>query len=382
MKIWRGILAVIVGSLLLIPNPALAVTARTGDHAVTIRSDETITDDVYAASNDVTVSGTVDGSVIVAGSNVTIDGSVTKDVWAAGSHVMVNGTVGGSIHAAGSDVTIGGKVGGDVIAAGSTVTIRHDATVARDAWAAGGTTTIDGIIGRNLVLGATNATLNGTVTGNVDARTGRSFILASGSSIGGNLTYRSSNEVNRDPEAKVAGTTNYVHTDNRPHKADYLARLFGQIYWFLASLLLLIGILLYARRAAVRAAELIVARPGWSLLAGLLFLIGTPIAFVFLLVTIVGIPLALFTIFGYILVLYTAKLFVALFIGGKILRSKTATFWPALAAGALGLVVYFVLTAIPVVGWIFSLAALLFGIGAQILLVTEVYRHVRSKYGV
>ena len=118
-----------------------------------------------------------------------------------------------------------------------------------------------------------------------------------------------------------------------------------------------------------------------SLLAGIAFVLAAPLLAGILLISLVGLPLSLFTAFAYALILYSAKVFVALAVGGAAIRKLPDRFWPVFGAGTLGLALYYLLAAVPVVGGLVTVAALLLGTGAQLLLFKELYEANRKKYG-
>jgi hypothetical protein len=104
-------------------------------------------------------------------------------------------------------------------------------------------------------------------------------------------------------------------------------------------------------------------QPWGSLLWGLVVLIVTPVALAILAVTIIGIPLALIGVAIYVIEIYLAKIFTALAIGDlaadplKISDNRYLRL-------AVGLVIYFALGALPIVGGFVRFVGLLFGLGA------------------
>ena len=94
----------------------------------------------------------------------------------------------------------------------------------------------------------------------------------------------------------------------------------------------------------------------------MVFILAGP-ALLLALMTVVGIPLAL--IFGalYLIDLYVAKLFVGMALGRwlkKVLNQK----WSKYLSFILGLAAFYVLSALPVVGFIVGVVGLLTGLGA------------------
>ncbi|MDP4000249.1 MAG: hypothetical protein Q8Q11_02350 [bacterium] len=375
------LIGALVGGLALVPATAQAATGRSGD-IISVGRGQIVKDDLYAAGETVTIIGTVEGDVIAMGSDVTVAGRVTGNVWAAGSKVRITGAVGGSVRTAGSDVTVSdsGRIGRDIIFLGESVTIDRGARVTGDAIGYGESIALAGAVGRDAKVGADKLLVSGRIGGNLTANTGSRFRLSDTSRIKGDVTYTGTKELARDRGAEVGGSVDF--TKREKERQSFLDQLNGQIFWFLASVLLLLGILLYARRAAVRASALIGGRPGISLLAGIAFVLITPLLAGILLISLVGLPLSFLTVFGYALVLYSAKVFVALAIGSVAIRKLPDRFWPVFGAGTLGLALYYLLTAVPGVGPLVAFVTVLFGSGAQLLLFKEIYDANRKKYGV
>ena len=247
--------------LTLLPASAQAADFRSGEELLPVAAGQTLDDDLYAAGSTVTINGTVNGDVVVAGSDVVITGTVNGSVWAAGSTVTISGTVTDSLRAAGSDVTVSGSVGRDVLAFGSNVEVSPTAKISRDLVFAGSDLVDRGSVGRNVKAGGNTLVLSGPVAGSVDAEV-NDFTLGQGAAVAGTIDYTAPKELNRESGSQVTGAVNYTERSQDENRESFVDRLTGQFYWFLASLLLLIGILLYARRAAVTAADQIVTRPG------------------------------------------------------------------------------------------------------------------------
>ena len=271
-----------------------------------------------------------------------------------------------------------GKVAGDVLAAGNTVSVSGQA--GRDAWLGGSTVDVRGPITRNLKAAGSTVTLASPVGGDASVETQR-LVLDQGAAIAGTLAYRAPRQAERADEI-TAGAVSYSQEQQQKEKENYFTAVAAQIYWFLAAVVLLLAILLYARRAAVRAAGLVVARPGLSALVGIGFVLLAPLLLLFMLVLVISVPLAAIGFGAYLLVLYSAKLFVALAVGTFLVRTKQDAFWPTFGAGLVGLVLFYLLAALPVVGLFVSVIVVLFGAGAQLLLFREVYEANRKKYGV
>jgi hypothetical protein len=118
--------------------------------------------------------------------------------------------------------------------------------------------------------------------------------------------------------------------------------------------------------------------PLTSLGIGLLATVVTPIACVILFVTVFALPLGLILLAAFFILLYWCRIFAMSWIGDAILRrfrsapSRTASF-------LVGLVVYYLLAIVPVIGGIVAPLAVVFGLGAELIVRKEFYATARSR---
>ena len=104
----------------------------------------------------------------------------------------------------------------------------------------------------------------------------------------------------------------------------------------------------------------------------------TPILVLIAAFTVVGIPIALILLFLFLLTLYLAKIFVSVAIGKKIIgmiNQKAGDY----AVFILGLLVYTLVTLIPVIGTIIAILVVLGGVGAIVTTKKDLYKQLRSK---
>lgn len=363
---WRVAFGGLIASAALmvaIPLEAAAADIRQGNE-ITVRSGETVSDDIYAAAGTVTIDGTVNGSVIAAGGTITVSGTVERDLMVAGGTVHVTGKINGSIRSAGGTITVNGPVGEDVVVTGGTINIQSNATIGRDLVFAGGTATIVGPVARNVTMGAGTAVLRSQVGGDVTGRV--DHLRLEGARVAGNLDYTSDNQVELVSGATVAGTT----TRHTPPDRGVAGTNNGVISWIrgligIAALGLLLILLLPG--LGTRASETLRTQPWASLGIGAAICFVTPI--VALIVFILGLLvggwwLGLLLIALYILALALGYV-VSGFLLGRLLfdRLGWGRYHAALALLG-GLVILALVGVIPIIGGLVGLAAVLFGVGA------------------
>ncbi len=319
---------------------------RTGD-SVEIAADETFEDNLYVLAGTIDVNGTVDGDLVAAGGQISIDGTVTGDVTIAGG-----------------DLTIGGEILGDLrVAAGQ---LRLNGTVGGDVAVVGGTVEIDDAVGADVLFAAGQMNIGGDVAGQI---------------------YGAAGEYNRT--GTVVGPED-VTVDEPDEPPTFGDRVVGGVYRLVTLFLVGALVLLMLRRPLEAVLTRARQRPGGGLVAGLVGLS----AIVALLIASILVGIIWSILFGllgfgllvgtywfgfvvlwvviafalFVLVVYAAPIITGL-AGSRLVLAGQDNIWVQLAALAVGLALYLVLTAIPFVGWLIGLLAVLFATGAIVLAV-------------
>ena len=407
-----GLLVVL--AVLLLVSPVWAVESRSGNEVV-IGPNEVIEDDLYVTANEVVVEGTVEGDLIAFGSSIAMDGTVDGDLIGAGQSVEIGGTVEDDARIAGQTLLLdeGAEVEDDLIAAGFSLENVPDSVVGGTLLYAGYQVLLQGSISEDVNAAANGLELGGEVGANVDAEVDGedgsppSFLFApqadvptvdsgltltDSAVIGGNLTYESSTEARIDPQAQIEGE---VIGEERPTEEEeedtytFADSVFDNLRSFVV--LLLVGLILIwiAPNWVRRRAGIVLDRPlaslGWGVLGLVAFLV---LGIVILLATVLlGVILGLLTLgglVGLIIVLglvaevvlvlafwistnYLAQIVVS-FLAGLLLVESVS---PGRGRGRIlplvvGLILYVILRAIPVLGALVGLAVVLLGLGVLI----------------
>ncbi len=353
----RRLPVAVIGGLLLVLALLVPVAAqaadvgeaggkfRTGD-SVEIPAGETFSENLYAFAGTIEVNGTLDGDLVASGGSISIDGMVTGDVTVAGGQLTVNGEVGGDIRFAGGQLQVDGPVGGDVAVIGGSVDL-------------------DGDVGSDVLFGAGQVNIAGDVAGQI---------------YGGAGDY--------ERTGTVVGPEDVTVDEGDEEPPTVADRAVGGLYRFVTLFLVGALVLLVLRRPLETVLTRARQRPGASLLSGLAalaavvallvasivlgiiwsiafglsglgLLVGTYWFAFFVLWVVVA-----FTLF--LLVVYGAPI-VATIAGSRLILAGRDNIWLQLGALALGLVIYLVLTAIPIVGWLIGAVAVVFAAGAIVL---------------
>lgn len=341
---WRKAVALVVSAVLLLSLGSGVAAAQSFEGAggtVVVEADETY-ENVEAVSGSIVVRGTVTGDVSGAAGNI---------------HVAESGTVEGSIEAAAGTLRIDGTVGDDVDVGGGHVEVSET-----------------GRIGGDLTAGAGFLRVNGAVGGDVRAGA-ETIVIGPNADVGGEFRYDAEN-FDRDENATVAGGVvedaslvgNVGPTGEFFSVPPVLVAVYGLLVNLLLGAVLLAAFPAFSSNVADSVAHDTVASGG----VGLLTLIAVPIALVLVAITIIGIPLAVVGALVFALLLWIGAVYGQYGVGAWALGyADVDDRWLALVVGLVG---FALLGAVPILGGLAELLALLVGLGALALGLRDWYR--------
>ncbi|NJN68997.1 MAG: hypothetical protein HC801_00860 [Nitrospira sp.] len=128
-----------------------------------------------------------------------------------------------------------------------------------------------------------------------------------------------------------------------------------------------------------RVASMIQEKP-WAVLGvGGLLLFGVPLLILLCMVSVLGIPIGLMLAAMYVVTLYLGRVFVVLWVGQRLLRLVSGSSSAAWAF-VTGLVTYFILSLVPVVGALLTLATIAAGLGAILMTKKELVVKLREEH--
>ena len=247
-------------------------------------------------------------------------------------------------------------------------------------------------IGGNLYVGAARVILNGKVVGTLHG--GAERITLRGEIAGGDVELGASGMLDIDDSARILGDFRYVSSESivAPAGAEILGTLthvplavaaeeekgfsFLMFLWCLVASMIVGLVLLTIAGSWMRASAAgFTSNAGPAFGWGVLLLVGTPIAVGLVMITIVGIPLGLLGAGAYLAALYIAPLPLSLWFGDWLLRKMGRAAPGAFLSLSLGLLVYKILSSIPLLGYIAVAFVRVLGLGAML----QGCRHVRNE---
>ena len=395
------------------PTRIFAAETRT-DQTVVIKADETIEDDLYVFGEKVTIEGTVKGDLIVFGGQIVIKGDVEGDIAAAGQTILIEGNVTDDVRFAGQVLKIasGAKVDGDVFGAGLSLELEGNAAVGGDVYYAGYQAALRGAIDGDVHGGMAHCALGGAIGGDVNVEVGgtdadpppqqfgpppplampdvpHGLTVESAAKIDGKLTYSALREAKVANKESLVGGVNFKQQQAAaaapPPTATEIA--LQQVRHFACVGVLGLAMILLMPRSSITLSDNIRRQPLASLLGGA----GAIVLFFVLLAAIIVGAIVLAILFAMATLGELAAVTIAIGLLGCI--SLSGAFWlfstyiaqvvaslaigrlaltapdrgQALAAFAVGLVVFALLCSIPYLGPAVAWIGMLLALGALLL---------------
>ena len=344
------------------PAPAAAQGLQ-ADGVVTILDDEVREGDLYAVGEAVRIAGRLNGDLLAASRRVRVDGHVGGDLFAAASAVDLLGSVGDSVRVFAQRLDVDAAIDGDLLAAVEELVMTRNARIAGRVVAAASHVEIDGTVENGARLAGGDVVIRGTVHGDAAVRADR-LDLAPGARVTGDLEYRGRTPLSPEAASRVEGAVRYAPPPRE--RGERRAVLF----WFwqmLAALLTGVVAVALVRPAVQRLAASIAEQTTLGALLGFAAFLLVPVAAAIAMATLVGLPVGLAALLLFGLALYAAKLPTAIWIGDRLLGLAGRPGASPYAAMALGVVLLYLLFAVPWVGGLFWLAATWLGLGAMVV---------------
>lgn len=365
-------------TFLVFPKPTLAKVIMQEKGIVAIPSTETIDDDLFIGAESIDIAGTVTGSVFAGAGMGDIKGNIKGDLVIGIGNANISGEINGDLYLGGGDITLtNAKIDGNVIVGAGNLMIDSTSVIGGSLIAGAGNIKNSAPVGRNVVIGAGSIYLDSTV--GKEARLGGGNIeLGPHAAIKDNLTYtlgENESSLKQAQSATIGGTvsryTPPVDTSRDMAKAKQdFARMGGmaQRGWLVISFLgsLLVGFIilkLFPKTSGEISDELSKSLTS-SIGIGFLMVIAILPILLILAITVIGLPLAGILVLLFGLELHLAKLASSYALGRFVARQFNWNKIGLYGAFSIGLAIFFILRAIPGIGWITSILFTWAGLGS------------------
>ncbi|MBN2884983.1 polymer-forming cytoskeletal protein [Patescibacteria group bacterium] len=377
-KSFKLFLAIFTISVFILPSSISATELKSSENLY-IPQGETIDGNLYATSNSIIVDGDIAGDLIAFAKNITINGRLNGDLIVIAQNITVNGEINGNIRAISNTAILNGLVARNVNFIGNSLSIGKDAQINWDLLTGALKTDITGIIKGNVNGNSNTVWLSGKIGKNFNFSNSnqiRKIDISPEANINGNFYYSENTSVSIAQNANIAGKTEIIKKEI--DKQNQTSRkIWSFIYMIFAILVIGLVVVSLSKKNIPKLNTIIKEETSkaftWGFLASLL----TPLAVIILVFSIIGIPLAFIIIVLWIILFYLAKIVFALFVGKYLInifnKENNKDLFHSLGDNNLilplviGVIILWLLFAIPYIGWILSFIASSLGLGAILL---------------
>lgn len=331
--------------------------------------------DQFAAGQVTSISAPVQHDAFAVGNDVTLSGPVAGDAHLAGYDVDVNADVSGDIYAAGFSVNVTGGVGGDITAAGNTVTVQSATAVTGNVRLAGATVVLGAPVGGSALVTAQSLTLNVPVSGDFSFY-GETLTFGPDARVDGALEIRAPREIAVPASVASADRVRFELLDSPDYvseagkTAGNVVGRFWPVFWTIAAWWLLLflagaGLIALLPRAVSALQVASERRPFRNLGLGILAFAAVLGLVPVVAMTIIGILLLPFVLIFALIACSLAYLAGAFLIGLRIASAFVTidTNLKRLGVLAIALIAAALVGMVPFVGWLITLAIVIFGFG-------------------
>lgn len=354
---------------LFLPPASLAADIRAGDTVIIPESEKNL-NDLYIFGKTVQISAPVTNDIVVAGGDVNLNSSVSDDIIAAGGNLRIVGSSGGSVRIAGGNIIIDSKIGRDLVVAGGNITILGSSEINGDLIANGGEINILGTVNGKVISNGGKVTINGKVGKQVEGNV-QDLTIGPNARIGGDLTYSSPQKAKISQGAQINGTEHFKLVQQQQkepaEKVGAIITTFS-IYKLIADIIISLILIYFFRQLLTRMfTKSFVEEPLKNGIYGLIFLIVMPIVSVFLLFLLwLGVVSFLFYAIILIIAVYVSKIFLGWLIVRWSYNRDKKPYILDWKAAVIGPIIVFLISLIPVIGWLFLAIIYLITTGALI----------------
>jgi hypothetical protein len=259
------------------------------------------------------------------------------------------------------------------------VEIASSAVVGGGLVAAGGSIDVSAPIGGDGRVAAGSLILSNKIGGAVNAAVG-TLRVGSRAAIGGDLNYWSDREASIAEGARIGGKVSRRVPPQRPKLWPALVATWALLVAISFVSTLILGILSIRFLPNFHGSTVAILReqPWKSFGVGFVALVVIPVVCIILFALVLTTPLALILTAAFFILLYWARIFAISRIGEAILR-RFRTSPGRFASFVLGLIVYYPLAIVPVIGWLIVLLVVVFGLGAELAARKQFYTAARAR---
>jgi len=368
-------------AILILPVAAVRAQDIRADNSFYLAKEEITSGNLLATGKNITIDGTVSGDLIVAAQTLSVTGRVDGDILAIAQNITISGEVGGNVRVVGNSVLLNGPVIRNVNVIGNNFILGNDAHVGWDVLTLSAKTEVRGDIDGNLSGRVQDALLYGKIGKNVNLNLSAdnlnpSLVLSPESVVNGDLNYTSKTAAKIYDQATISGNIKQSLPKNE-RQNNFLPWLWARVFSIFSAIIVGLVLVFLMKNLVIKMMEKIKIQPLKMIWPGLVALLILPPIALLLVFTLIGLPLALILMAVWFTSIYIAKILTAIIVGELIIKKISKQGEPSLLwAMVIGVVVCWLLFNIPIIGWIFGLAAICLGLGGIWSYVYHQFRNI------
>jgi cytoskeletal protein CcmA (bactofilin family) len=350
-----------------LPIKSKAYALKSNDF-VYVAKDEIVEGNLYFYSKNLNIEGKVLGDVIGISPNIQINGYVEGDLISVSQNISVDGEINGNLRSISNNLNIGGNIARNINFLGESFLLKKNASIGKSVSLLDINSEINGEVMGSVHGLSQNTLIRGSINKDldiiVDPKKRRHYFntleISETAKILGSLSYRSGQEAlihSENIEGDIIKKEPRGSNLNFPSAKKFI---FSILSSFLVALLLL-----YLFKNKIKEIKNIIIKKNYKTMGyGAIILFLTPIIILLLLTTIIGLPIALISLALWLILLFLSRVVVALAVGDyffKLIKKEEISLYIKIISG---IIISWALFAIPYIGWIFSLIAILLGMGS------------------
>lgn len=312
-----------------------------------------------ASEHEVLFNKQINGDAFCASSKrCVIEGVVADDALMAAMTIEIRGQINGDVRAVAKELVIesGAKIQGNLSIFASKLTIKKGATIGKDAMLSGGIVRIEGQIGRDVMVVSEETYIDGQIGRDAHIKSAKHTRVADSAKISGSLSNAS---LTKDiAQSAIAGE--FKHEDIKNSDLKRRNWLSGNLIWSLSiGALLVVVMIVRPQRFYQFSREQFKLINIFYIGIGYAMVIGLPIIALLLTTTVVGISVAILA-----MIIWALMLILAIPMAIYYLTNNTLAVFDKQNESLVlvGVVVYALINAVPVLAVVINLA--LIGLGA------------------
>ena len=353
--------------IFILPLAAQAHVVKSSDF-IYIAKDEIVEGNLYFRAKSLNIEGQVLGDVIGVASNIQINGKVSGDIISLAQNINIKGEVDGNVRVMSNILNISGNIKRNINFLGESLIMESESLSEKDILFKSINSEFKGKTQGNLYGQSHHVLIAGEVGGDVNIELDRFqrknylnlLSVKNNAIISGSLNYQSGNDAIIETE-NISGEINKrMPTKNKSQVPNPSKLLFLIVSNFIVALLL--SFLFKKKMKSIQ--EIIITKNYGLLGYGAIILFLTPIVALILLVTVIGAPIAIMSLALWGILLFLSSIVTAMAIGKYLFqRLKKEAISEHLQVLA-GITILLLLVSLPYIGWLFSLTAMLMGLGS------------------